>query len=114
MIFCGRRSLVAFRSATALLLPEYSKSPKEPAIAKARPQVAQLVTFLPIDTSGPRRVWLPIPLSYSIKTSYLVSEIARPNALFSLQVEITRPPIKTIPSPPPKHPPHTPPFTLLH
>src|SRR5260370_17199938 len=96
MIFCGRRSLVAFRSATALLLPEYSKSPKEPAIAKARPQVAKLVTFIPIDTSGPRRVWLPIPLSYSIKTSYLVSEIGRPNALFSLEVERTRTPMKNI------------------
>jgi len=59
----------------------------EMATSISPPESAQLVTFLPIDTSGPRRVWLLIPLNYSIKTSYLVSEIGRPNALFMLEVD---------------------------
>src|SRR6267154_1672843 len=50
---------------------------------------AQLVTFLPITPCREQRVRLPTPLSYSIKTSYLVSEIGRPNALFSLEVDWT-------------------------
>ena len=50
---------------------------------------AQLVTFLPITPCREQRARLPTPLSYSIKTSYLVSEIGRPNALFSLEVDWT-------------------------